>query len=280
MRAGRIGLGGEFGDLALGFTEWGDPEARRAVLCVHGLTRNARDFDMIAGALARGGARVVCVDVAGRGLSDWLDDPRRYEPHTYARQIRCFMERMALDQVDWIGTSMGGIIGMLVASGEGSPVRRLLLNDIGPLVPAAAAAPIRTYLGLDLAFASLGDLEQHLRLIHAGFGPLHEAQWRHLALHSARREEGSWRLHYDPAIRVPFAETTGEDTDMWERWDRIAAPVMVLRGASSLLLPAEVAEEMTRRGPGARLVTFEGVGHAPALMAEDQISTVREFLES
>ncbi|MDX6751850.1 alpha/beta hydrolase [Geminicoccaceae bacterium 1502E] len=280
MRAGRIELGGEFGDLALGFTEWGDPEARRAVLCVHGLTRNARDFDMVAGALARGGARVVCVDVAGRGLSDWLDQPGDYQPAIYARQLRCFMERMGLTGADWLGTSMGGIIGMLVAAGQDSPVRRLVLNDIGPLIPAAATAPIRDYLGLDLVFASLAELEHHLRVIHAGFGPLHDSHWRHLALHSARRAERGWRLHYDPAIRVPFADAHEGDTDMWETWDRISASTLVLRGASSLLLPAEIAQEMTRRGPRAQLATFEETGHAPALMSEEQIRVVRGFLES
>lgn len=280
MRAGRIGLGDGFGELRLGFTEWGDPEAARAVLCVHGLTRNARDFDMVAGALARGGARVVCVDVAGRGLSDWLADPDRYRPPVYAGQLLRFMELMGLMGADWLGTSMGGIIGMLVASERPEAIRRLVLNDIGPLVPAAATAPIRAYLGQDLHFAHLSDLEHHLRLIHVGFGPLHDSQWRHLTLHSARRAGNGWRLHYDPAIRAPFVEAEDADTDLWDRYEAIAAPTLVLRGGGSQLLTGEIARAMTRRGPGARLVTFPEAGHAPALMSEEQIRVVRDFLEA
>lgn len=278
MRASRVSLGEEFGNLRLGYVEWGDPEAARAILCVHGLTRNARDFDVLARALAERGHRVVCVDVAGRGLSDWLADPKQYDVEVYARHLRRFVERLGLERVDWVGTSMGGLVGMAVAAGEASPIARLVLNDVGPFIPGAALAPIKAYLGLDLSFATLAELEQHLRFVHAPFGALTDEQWRHLALHSARRDGTRWRLHYDPAIRVPFLEWEVQDTESWERWDTIACPTLVVRGADSLLLDVATAEAMMRRGPRARLVTVAGAGHAPMLMSPDQIEPIAAFL--
>ena len=278
MRASRIRLGGEFGDLALGYTDWGDPQAARTVVCVHGLTRNARDFDALAAALAARGVRVVAVDVAGRGTSSWLDEPQGYTVPNYARHLRAFLAALGLAQVDWVGTSMGGLIGMTVAAEEDSPIRTLVLNDIGPSVPKEALGYIKTYLGLDLRFETLAELEAHLRAVHAGFGPLSDAQWHHLAVHSARETPEGWRLHYDPQIRVPFAEAAGEDIDLWAEWDRIRCPTHVLRGAESPLLTPATAEAMAGRGPRATVETVPGVGHAPALMAEDQIATVARWL--
>jgi pimeloyl-ACP methyl ester carboxylesterase len=278
MRRCRTPLGEPFGDLHLGWCEWGSPHAARIVVCVHGLTRNARDFDMLAGALAGAGARVIAVDVAGRGTSDWLDDPGDYRLEAYVAQLRRLLERLEIEAADWIGTSMGGLIGILLAAEEPTPIARLVLNDIGALVPGPAMAPIGAYLGLDLRFGSVGELEGHLRLIHAGFGPLGDAQWRHLAEHSARQDGPSLRLHYDPAIRVPFLDDSAEDIDLWAAYDRVRCPVLLLRGSESALLPPEIAAAMTSRGPKAELTVFEGIGHAPALMAEDQIAVIREWL--
>jgi pimeloyl-ACP methyl ester carboxylesterase len=278
MRAEFTSLGGEFGELRLHRTEWGDPASPRAVVCVHGLTRNARDFDALARALSER-ARVLCVDVAGRGRSDWLADPAEYRVDVYARHLLRLLELEGLRRVDWVGTSMGGLIGMAVASaGEGSPIERLVLNDIGPFVPKEAVAYIGAYVGLDPLFRDLAELEAYLRRVHAPFGPLTDEQWAHLARHSARVLPEGVRLSYDPAIRIPFAQAAGADIDVWALYDRIACPTLVLRGAESGLLTAAVAEEMGRRGPRAALVTFPGVGHAPALMAEDQIAAVRSFL--
>lgn len=273
-----ITLDGEFDGLKLGYVEWGDAAAARTVVCVHGLTRNARDFDALAEALARHGGRAIAIDVAGRGASDWLGDPAQYDVAVYARHLGRMLALLGLEAVDWVGTSMGGLIGMRIAAAPGTPIQRLVINDVGPFIAKATMAPIKLYLGLDLAFASIEELERHLRQIHAPFGPLGDAQWRHLAEHSARWTPEGVKLHYDPAIREPFLAWSPDDIDLWDEFDRIACPTLVLRGGDSLLLDALTAERMTRRGPCATLVTFPGIGHAPALMAEDQIGIVRGWL--
>ena len=263
----------------LGYTTFGRPDAGRTVICVHGLTRNSRDFDALAGALADE-AYVVCPDVVGRGRSDWLEDPAAYGVPTYAGHMLQLVRHLGVDEVDWVGTSMGGLIGMGVAALEDHPIRRLVLNDVGPFIPKAALERIGTYLGLDLSFEDIAALEAHLRQIHAPFGPLTDEQWAHLARHSARvREDGKVMLGYDPKIATPFkAEGPVEDLDLWALWDGIRCPTMVLRGADSDLLLADTARSMTERGPKAKLVAFDGVGHAPALMDPAQIEVVKEWL--
>jgi pimeloyl-ACP methyl ester carboxylesterase len=271
------------GPLTLGYVEWGDPEAARTVLCLHGLTRNARDFDGLARTLADD-LRVIALDVAGRGRSGRLADPARYAVPTYVGHAAAFMAALGLAEVDLVGTSMGGIIGMALAAAPTPPgarpaVRRLVLNDIGGWVPKEALAPIGAYLGAPPeTFPDLPALERHLRYIHQGFGPLTDEQWAHLARHSARAVQGGFVMHYDPAIATPFLAGAAADLDLWVLYDAVTCPTLVLRGAESILLPADVAEAMTRRGPKAELVTFAGIGHAPALMAADQIETIRRFL--
>lgn len=279
MELASITLDDPFAGVELGYVDRGPRGAGRTVLCVHGLTRNARDFDVLARSLARRGARVIAVDVVGRGRSSWLPDPAGYALPTYAGHLIRFLERLEVREVDWIGTSMGGLIGMLLASGGGGPIRRLVLNDVGPFIPAAALQQIGTYLGLDRTFADLDALDSHLRLIHAGFGPLTDAQWRHLATHGARQTADGWRLAYDPAIRVPFLDAAAGDIDLWDIWDGIACPTLVLHGEDSALLLGHTAEEMRRRGPKAEIVHFGGVGHAPALMADDQVAAVETWLD-
>jgi pimeloyl-ACP methyl ester carboxylesterase len=283
MREASCTIADTQGPLTLGYVEWGDPGAARTVLCLHGLTRNARDFDFLAPALADD-ARVVALDVTGRGRSGWLADPTRYAVPTYVAHTAAFMAALGLAEVDLVGTSMGGIIGMGLAAtptpaGGPSAVRRLVLNDIGGWAPKAALEPIAAYLGAPpQVFPELAALEKHLRYIHQGFGPLTDAEWAHLARHSARAVAGGFVMHYDPAIATPFLAGAATDLDLWPLYDAITCPTLVLRGAESILLPAEVAEAMTRRGPKAELVTFAGVGHAPALMADDQIEPIRRFL--
>jgi pimeloyl-ACP methyl ester carboxylesterase len=280
MKLQTLSLDDPFSDIQLGYVDWGRPEAARVAVCVHGLTRNARDFDRLARALVERGFRVVAVDVVGRGRSSWLADPRGYVVPNYVGHLSRFLELMGLRRVDWIGTSMGGIVGMGLAAAENSPIGRLVLNDIGPFIPREALLGIQTYLGLDLAFASMEEVEQHLRMVHSGFGRLADDEWRHLAEHGSRRDEAGWRLHYDPAIRIPYTDLTGEDIDLWAVWDRIACPTLVLRGAESTLLTEATAAEMQRRGPKARLVVIPDAGHAPALMAADQIATIAGWLDS
>jgi pimeloyl-ACP methyl ester carboxylesterase len=277
MEIRRIQVEGPEGDYGLSYAEWGSPGAARAIICVHGLTRNGRDFDHLA-AVLQDQARVICPDIVGRGLSDPLGNPEHYALPTYVAHMLQMLDKLSLAEVDWVGTSMGGLIGMGVAA-SGAPIRRLVLNDIGPFIRKAALERINMYLGLSLSFASLEALEAHLREIHAGFGTLSDAEWRHLAEHSAsRREDGTFRLSYDQRLGAPMKRGPIEDVDLWPVWDQIRCPVLVLRGAESELLLAETAEEMTRRGPGAEVIQIDGTGHAPALMAKAQIEIVRDWL--
>ncbi|HYF09323.1 MAG TPA: alpha/beta hydrolase, partial [Acetobacteraceae bacterium] len=256
--------------------EWG-PEGGAPVLCVHGLTRSGRDFDVLAEALAAEGRRVLCPDLPGRGASDWLPDPMLYVPPTYVVALGHLLARLD-GPVDWVGTSLGGICGMLVAATPGQPIRRLVLNDMGSRVSRASLARIRSYLGAGEAFADLAAIERHLRTIHAPFGPLTDAQWRHLAETSARRlPDGRLVLHYDPAIAVPMHATEPEDLDLAPIWARVAVPTLVIRGAESDLLPRETAAQMAQR-EGVELVEIAGCGHAPALMDPAQVGIVRDYL--
>ena len=280
MQLRTLPLDGPFSDIELGYVDWGSPAARRVAVCVHGLTRNARDFDRLARALVERDFRVIAVDVVGRGRSSWLADPKGYVVPNYVGHLARFLELMSLGKVDWIGTSMGGIIGMGLAAAENAPIGRLVLNDIGPFVPREALLGIQSYLGLDLAFASMEEVEQHLRMVHSGFGRLADDEWRHLAEHGSRRDDKGWRLHYDPAIRIPYADLTGDDIDLWAIWDRISCPTLVLRGEESTLLTEATAAEMQRRGPKAKLVVIPEAGHAPALMAAEQIATIVGWLDA
>lgn len=260
------------------YTERGGDGPGRPVVCVHGLTRNGRDFDMLADALAAG-RRVVCPDVVGRGRSGWLSDPAGYGYPQYLADMTALIARLDTAEVDWIGTSMGGLIGMLLAARPNSPVRRLVLNDVGPFVPRASLERIAGYVGNDPHFDSLDGAEAYLRSVHAPFGPLTDGQWRHLAEHGVRlREGGGYALHYDPGIAEAFRAAPLEDVDLWPIWEAIRCPVLLVRGAESDLLPADVAEEMTRRGPRAERIDIAGCGHAPALMADDQVAAIRDWL--
>jgi len=268
-------LAGGFHHLA--WTEWG-PEGGRPVICVHGLTRTGRDFDTLAGALAARGRRVFCPDLPGRGASAWLPDPALYVPPAYIVALAHLIARMDCD-VDYVGTSLGGMCGMLIAAAAGNPIRRLVLNDIGSRVPEAAAARIAAYVKIPLAFHDLAALETHLRTVHAPFGPLTDEEWRHLAETSSRElPDGRFGMHYDPAISVPFQTSATGEVDLSAVWARVTVPTLLIRGAESDILEAEVAEAMARR-PGVTLVTLPRIGHAPALMEAGQVRLVAEFLD-
>jgi pimeloyl-ACP methyl ester carboxylesterase len=264
------------------YTEWGDAANPRIVICVHGLARTGRDFDFLAQVL-QPDFRVVCPDIVGRGKSDWLHAKEDYGYPQYLADMNALIARVTADAGDsiiyWVGTSMGGIIGMLAASRTLSPIKKLVLNDIGTVVPKAALERLAIYVGHTPRFKTLEELEAHVRLVSAPFGPLTDEQWRHLTVHSAKQmEDGSWTTAYDPAIGVPFHQGPLHDINLWDYWDPIPCPTLLLRGIQSDLLLKDNALAMTQRGPRPRLVEFEGIGHAPALMAQDQIAVVRDFL--
>lgn len=259
------------------YAEWGAATAPRTLICVHGLTRNGRDFDRLAAALSER-YRVICPDVAGRGRSDWLPAAEYTYPQ-YLADMTVLIARLGAGDVDWLGTSMGGLIGMQLAAAAQSPVRRLILNDIGPFIPKAALARIGDYVGKDPHFASLDELEAYLRKIHAPFGPMTDQDWRHLALQGyRRRENGGFALAYDPGVAAGFLAGVKQDIDLWALWDKIACPVLVLRGANSDVLTAATAKEMQKRGPKAKVIDCAGAGHAPGLVTEDQIAAIRDWL--
>lgn len=262
----------------LAYVEWPGPAGAPTLICVHGLTRNGRDFDALAAALAPY-YRIVCPDMPGRGKSEWLAASADYNYALYLSDMAALIARLDVARVDWVGTSMGGIIGLLIAALPGNPVHKLVVNDIGPLVAKAGLQRIAGYVGLDPSFPDLAALEAALRRVHASFGPLEDAQWHALAAHSARRRpDGNLGFNYDPKIADAFRQNAIEDIDLWAQWDAIACPVLTLRGAQSDILRQEDAEAMTRRKPHAKLVEFTGIGHAPALIDEAQIAAVRDFL--
>lgn len=276
----------------MAYWQWGDPVAEHTVVCVHGLARQGRDFDVLAKALverAGGNIRVVCPDVVGRGKSDWLKDPQGYQLPQYVGDMLALLATLKPKTLDWLGTSMGGLIGMAVcahAPSVGATVRRLVLNDVGPEVQWKFVERLKTYLGKEMRFDSMAQAVDALWTISTTFGPHTPEQWRALCLPMLKPLEddtGGVALHYDPAIAVPVRATTQEaaaqgEAMLWQLYDGITAQTLLLRGAQSDLLSAGSARAMTERGPKARLVEFEGVGHAPTLIAANQVEAVASFL--
>ncbi len=276
-RTGVVSCLGPQGFHRMAYTEWGPADHSHVVLCVHGLTRNGRDFDILARALS-GRCRVICPDVVGRGRSSWLKDPAGYGYPQYLGDLTTLIARTGAEQVDWVGTSMGGLIGMLLAAQPGVPIRRLVMNDVGAFIPKAALERIGTYVGKDPVFADIDALEAYLRRVAAPFGPLTDAQWRHLAEHGGRvADDGTLRLAYDPGIAVAFGGGVA-DVDLRAVWERVRCDVLITRGTDSDLLTRDTADAMLSRNGRTQLVDFDGIGHAPTFMAPDQIATVSDFL--
>jgi pimeloyl-ACP methyl ester carboxylesterase len=284
----------------MAYWSWGDVANPRVLVCVHGLSRQGRDFDALAQAMS-GHYRVVCPDVVGRGESDWLADPRGYQVFSYASDMVQLMKQLKAEQaqasgkpapevmdIDWVGTSMGGLIGLafstVPSAVTGVRLRRFALNDVGPRLRAEAVARIGEYLGQPLHFDTAQAAADYLWTISTGFGPHTPAEWFRLCVPLLRPADGGgFKLHYDPAIGVPFRSITPEDAAsgeamLWQVYDAMTCQVLLLRGQDSDLLDAETAQAMTERGPRARLVAFPGVGHAPTLIHEDQIAPIRDFL--
>ena len=263
----------------IAYLEWGDARNRDVLVCVHGLTRSARDFDELARALC-GRFRVVCPDLAGRGDSDRLADPKLYAVPQYLADMVTLIARLDTDAVNWVGTSLGGLVGMALAAQAGTPVKRLVLNDVGARIARVALQRIGSYVGKAPAFSSIDEADRYVRSVSAPFGPHSDAQWRFLAETWLRRQaDGTWRAHYDPRIAAAYAaDTSDKDLELWPIYDAVRCPTLLLRGEQSDLLSRDTAMEMTRRGPKAKLVEIRGVGHAPTLLHAEQIAVVRDFL--
>jgi pimeloyl-ACP methyl ester carboxylesterase len=263
------------------YYEWGDPGNRRVVICGHGLTRNGRDFDELARVLAAD-FRVVCPDIPGRGRSDWLRDPNDYVYPVYMGAATALMARVDAEWLGWVGTSMGGLLGMALAAQPGAPIAAFVINDVGPEIQPAALARIGQYVGADPKFDTFAALETHIRTVSAPFGNLTDAQWRALSESTARQlPDGRWSLRYDPGIAVPFRQVHDDQSPaLWALWDAIKCPTLLLRGVHSDLLSPDTAQRMTGRGPRPSLVEIPDVGHAPMLLEPGQIAPVANFLRA
>ena len=263
----------------IAYLDWGDPANQNVLVCVHGLTRCARDFDNLARALSDR-YRVICPDVAGRGYSDWLGDPMLYGIPQYVADMVTLIARLDVEKVDWVGTSMGGLIGMALAAQPNAPIRKLVLNDAGPVVTKVSLERIATYVGMAPQFPTIEAAIQYIRAVSATFGPHTDAQWRFLTEVVVRKlPDATYKMHYDPRLAEPFKHSMPEgDLELWPLYDAIRVPMLVLRGELSDLLRRETCEAMASRGPKAKVVEIAGVGHAPTLMHSDQIAIVRDFL--
>ena len=261
----------------LAYREWGDPQMDRILVCVHGMTRNGRDFDYLARALAEE-YRVVCPDMPGRGESEWLKSKEDYDYPLYCADISALLARLRAEKVDWVGTSMGGMIGIILASMPNSPIRKLVLNDVGPFISKAALERIAQYVGTDPRFSDLDEAERYIRELNAAYGDLSDEHWAHQARHYTRRTaEGDLGLNYDPDIAHPLRQPLA-DVDLFPVWATVKCPTLILRGALSDVLLADTAARMLQENPRAELVEFPDIGHVPPLMSQDQIDIVRNWL--
>lgn len=278
MRQRKVLCANPYGLHHMAYMEWGARDNPNVLICVHGLTRNGHDFDDLARRMSSD-YRVVCPDVVGRGVSDWLPVKTSYGFPLYVNDMITLLARLDVEQVHWVGTSMGGLIGMIIAALPGSPISRLVLNDVGPVISVDAIARIAEFVGNAPLFPDIDTAEAYIRVVSAPFGPLTDAQWKHLAKHAVKPAEGGFVMRYDPGIAEAFRKNSpADDIDQWPLYDAIVCPTMVMRGAQSDLLTRETAAEMAARGPRAHLVEVPGVGHAPMLLDAGQIDVVRSFL--
>lgn len=277
MRRKTLSALGPHGLHRLAYREWGDPANPRVLVCVHGLARNGQDFEILAEAIADGW-RVVAPDLPGRGDSEWLPVAADYSLPQYMADCMALIARLDVAQVTWLGTSLGGIIGMSLAALPGTPIRRMVLNDVGPYIPGAALRRIAGYIGDTPHFADAAQAEPYFRSVMADFGVRSAENWRRVTEAGTRPAEGGGlRLHYDPAIAQAF-QANLQDLDLWSVWDNIVAPILVLRGGRSDVLTAQIAADLAHRGPIASVVEFPDCGHAPALMEPEQVEAVVNWL--
>mgnify|MGYP002390002406 FL=1 len=280
FREGFVNCPGQTQALRMAYTDWGDIDNPRRLICVHGLTRCGRDFDTLAEALADD-YRVICPDIIGRGLSDWLDDPAGYGIPTYAQNMLALLAQLGAAKVDWLGTSMGGLIGMALAAQPDSPIQRLILNDVGPEISGPSLARIAQYVGRDERWDSLEEAMAQQSQALAPFGQLSPAQWHRILLPGLVQDaQGRWRTRYDPRIALSLRAISdaNQNANLWPLYEAITCPTLAIHGAESDLLTAEVWQAMATRGPRATLAEVPNVGHAPPFLDEAQIAIVRGYL--
>ena len=276
MRSYFVGCQSPSGPHRVHVTEWGDVANPHVLVCVHGLTRCGRDFDVLAEALADK-YRIVCPDVVGRGESDWLVNKADYTYPQYASDMVRVIAKTGAKSVHWVGTSMGGIIGMLLAAQPHSPITRFVINDVGCFIPKQSLQRIGMYVGVSPLFRSVDEVVQAVKVV-SPFGPLTDQQWYALTLPLIKKTNaGMWQFRYDPGVGDAFKTQPIADVDLSEYWNAITCPVLVTRGAESDLLLAQTYETMCRK-PGVTGVTFANTGHAPMFLSNETISPVREFL--
>lgn len=264
------------------YMEWGTPgnkERKDTLVCVHGVTRNAHDFDYLAEKMCDT-YRIICPDVVGRGESDHLAEHQGYDYLQYNADMNALLARLNETQVDWLGSSMGGLIGMVLASVSQSPIRRLIINDIGPTITRDALSRIGDYIGKSGDFDNPEDVEEYLRNIYTEFGPMSDDDWKHMVQYSTRRTKtGKYRLKMDPGLGDAFRDSISLfDVDMWDTWEKITCPVLILRGKNSSFFSEETALKMLSCGPEATLVEFDDVGHTPTLRNDEQVGVIQDWL--
>lgn len=268
---------------AMAYKEWGDPRNPRVLVCVHGITRVSDDFDSLARELCNT-YRVVCPDIVGRGRSDWLRNPQHYQIPQYVSDMVTLLARLDAQTVHWFGTSMGGLIGMGLASLPESPIKKLVLNDVGPILNLEALARIGQYIGQAVRFPTFDEAARYIREMSVSFGLHTEDEWHKLAADVLRQDkDGQWIRHYDPGLAMPFKSATPEsvrqgEAMLWSAYDAIACPTLLIRGVQSDLLSRDTAQAMTQRGPKAQLIELPDAGHAPTFVHADQIAIARVFL--
>jgi cobalt-zinc-cadmium efflux system protein len=265
----------------MAYRTWGDPSNPKVLLCVHGLTRRGTDFDVLAQAMSKE-YRVVAPDVVGRGDSDFLGNPMLYGVPQYVSDMVTLIARLNAQQLDWFGTSMGGLIGMMLGSMEGNPINKMILNDVGPKIDPAFLVRLMTYLGKPVTFATKEEGLKYANLVSATFGRHTPEQWEKYNSPQLIQKDGVWKLHYDPNINTPImmsnpATAAAGEQALWRAFDRIEIPTLIVRGAESDLLSTSTVQEMCRRNPYASAVEVPNAGHAPAFILPEQIEIARKF---
>ncbi len=288
----------------MAYREWGDPDNGKILLCVHGLSRNGRDFDEVAKAMCSE-YRVVCPDIAGRGASDFLKNPASYVVPQYVSDITTLLARLQPQSVDWLGTSMGGLIALAFAGvvgmaehaiaesdrnalpkTTGLSLRKLILNDVGPAIEPASIARIAGYVGVSMQFDSFEEAVLHMRTNAASFGPLSDEQWIEFTRAVMVQDGAKWRQHYDLSIAQAFEGLKDEkilkagEAMLWGAFDSLQCPILLIRGEQSDLLSAQTARQMQQRNSNLKMIEIEGTGHAPSLLPASQVQAVRQFLLS